>query len=460
MSYSIYKSDGTPITIPDTAVYQGYNDTVPPHISGVGIQLIGQFTSAASYIGPVAQSVLQLTENFSNGTAPGKPLRGQLWYNKLSNTTGNLYVNTDGLTTWTKILTEGNSVSTVSVVTENGISGTVATPTTTPAITLSLGAITPISVAASGTVTGLNLSGTNTGDQTLNSLLPVQTGNAGKILATDGTNTSWITAATPGGGGTVTSVSGTGNVSGLTLSGTVISSGSLTLGGTLSLTSGQVTSALGFTPYSTANPDGYITSAGIATNVSGTVAIANGGTGQTTANAGLNALLPSQVGNNGKLLYTDGTNTSWMVFTGAGTVSSVSGTHGVTVSNPTTNPAIGLDAITPTSVHSSTFIQADGAIFGSNLSGVNTGDQTITLTGAVTGVSTNTSGNTAIVTTLSPNNRTTISITTPASLTYQQKVEAQNILVGFKGYALLNMQTSVGAWVTIYSSNAAQIADT
>lgn len=50
---------------------------------------------------------------------------------------------------------------------------------------------------------------------------------------------------------------------------------------------------------------------GTASNVTGTVAIANGGTGQTTANAGLNALLPTQTGNNGKYLKTDGTNTSW-----------------------------------------------------------------------------------------------------------------------------------------------------
>jgi hypothetical protein len=63
--------------------------------------------------------------------------------------------------------------------------------------------------------------------------------------------------------GTVTSVSGTGTVSGLTLSGTVTSSGSLTLGGTLTLTSGQVTTALGFTPYNSTNPAGYITSAAL-----------------------------------------------------------------------------------------------------------------------------------------------------------------------------------------------------
>src|SRR5262245_20759736 len=58
------------------------------------------------------------------------------------------------------------TVTSVSVTTANGVSGTVATPTTTPAITLTLGAIAPASVAATGTVTGSNLSGTNTGDQT------------------------------------------------------------------------------------------------------------------------------------------------------------------------------------------------------------------------------------------------------------------------------------------------------
>ena len=53
--------------------------------------------------------------------------------------------------------------------------------------------------------------------------------------------------------GTVTSVGGTGTVSGLSLSGSVTTSGNLTLGGTLSLTSGNVTSALGYTPENAAN---------------------------------------------------------------------------------------------------------------------------------------------------------------------------------------------------------------
>ena len=74
-----------------------------------------------------------------------------------------------------------------------------------------------------------------------------------------------------GGVGTVTSVAGTGTVSGLTLTGTVTSSGSLTLGGTLSLTSGQVTGALGFTPYDSANPSGFITSSGSITGSAATL---------------------------------------------------------------------------------------------------------------------------------------------------------------------------------------------
>lgn len=86
--------------------------------------------------------------------------------------------------------------------------------------------------------------------------------------------------------GTVTSVTGTGTVNGISLSGTVTSSGSLTLGGTLSNVS-------------------------LTTQVTGTLPIANGGTGQTTANAAFNALVPSQTGNSGEYLTTDGTNTAW-----------------------------------------------------------------------------------------------------------------------------------------------------
>lgn len=76
------------------------------------------------------------------------------------------------------------------------------------------------------------------------------------------------------GTGTVTSVSGSGGTTGLTLGGGPITdSGTLTLGGTL--------------------------------------ALANGGTGATTQAGAANAILPSQGGNSGKILTTDGSNVSW-----------------------------------------------------------------------------------------------------------------------------------------------------
>jgi hypothetical protein len=109
---------------------------------------------------------------------------------------------------------------------------------TTPAIDLASG------IATAGT----------TGSSTL---IPVIT------VDTYGRVTSVTTAANPQ--GTVTSVGGTGTVNGITLSGTVTSSGNLTLGGTLSGVS-------------------------LSTQVSGTLPIANGGTGETTRQAAMDAL--------------------------------------------------------------------------------------------------------------------------------------------------------------------------
>ena len=86
--------------------------------------------------------------------------------------------------TWSDTAGGGGTVTSVSVVTANGISGSVATATTTPAITLTLGAITPSSVAASGTVTGSNLSGTNTGDQTITLTGDVTGSGTGSFAAT------------------------------------------------------------------------------------------------------------------------------------------------------------------------------------------------------------------------------------------------------------------------------------
>ena len=59
--------------------------------------------------------------------------------------------------------------------------------------------------------------------------------------------------------------------------------------------------------------------------ITGTVPIVNGGTGQATANDGFNALAPSQTGNTGKYLTTNGTDSSWAA-NPLGTVTSVAAT--------------------------------------------------------------------------------------------------------------------------------------
>ena len=55
-----------------------------------------------------------------------------------------------------------------------------------------------------------------------------------------------------------------------------------------------------------------------AVTLGGTLAVANGGTGATTQAAALTNLIPSQTGNSGKVLGTDGTNASWVTGGGGG----------------------------------------------------------------------------------------------------------------------------------------------
>jgi hypothetical protein len=149
-----------------------------------------------------------------------------------------------------------------------------------------------ITIANSGVTsavagTGISVSG-STGAVTITNSAPDQTvalTGAG-TTSVSGTYPNFTITSNDAYTGTVTSVGGTGTVNGISLSGTVTSSGNLTLGGTLS-------------------------GVDLTTQVSGTLPIANGGTGQTTANTAFNALAPSQSTNSGKYLTTDGTNTSW-----------------------------------------------------------------------------------------------------------------------------------------------------
>lgn len=154
----------------------------------------------------------------------------------------------------------------------------------------------------------------------------------GTVRSKLNSNFTELYGAVAGGSGTVTSVSGAGTVNGIALTGTVTSSGSLTLGGTLS-------------------------GVDFASQTVGTVPISRGGTGEVTGIAGLDALagltttsfgrarlgdanaaatrtavLPSLTGNAGKVLAVNagGTDAEWISTGGTGTVTSVQVSGGTT----------------------------------------------------------------------------------------------------------------------------------
>lgn len=134
----------------------------------------------------------------------------------------------------------------------------------------------------------------------------------------------------------VTSVTGTGNVNGITLTGTVTSTGNLTLGGTLAnvnLTS-QVTGTLPIANGGTGTSS--TTFANLATNVTGTLPVANGGTGTST---------PALVQGSGVTITGTWPNQTIAATGSGGTVTSVTGTAPV-VSSGGSTPAISMAAAT------------------------------------------------------------------------------------------------------------------
>lgn len=156
------------------------------------------------------------------------------------------------------------SVTSVSVVSANGLAGTVANPTTTPTITLSTtitgvlkGNGTAISAAVSETdyapaTSGTSIlkgngtggfsnatSGTDYAPATSGTSILYGNGSGGFSNVTVGSGLSFAGGTLTGSGGTVTSVSGSGGTTGLTLTGgPIFTSGTLTLGGTLAVANG------------------------------------------------------------------------------------------------------------------------------------------------------------------------------------------------------------------------------
>jgi len=198
--------------------------------------------------------------------------------------------------------TGSGTVTSVSVVSANGLSGSVASPTSTPAITLSLGAITPTSVASTGAVSGTTITGTGaiqgttitstvstgTAPLTVTSTTPVTNLNIGGNAATVTTNANLTGPITSAGNATaVASQTGTGSKFVMDTSPTLVTPNIGTpSGGVLTNCTGTASGLTAGTVTTNANLTGDITSSGNAT----TLATVNSNVGSyTSANITVNA---------------------------------------------------------------------------------------------------------------------------------------------------------------------------
>ena len=291
----------------------------------------------------------------------------------------------------------GNTLTKATLTAGSGISITNSAGGIT--ITSTAGGGTVTSVAASGGTTGLSFTGspiTTSGTLTLAGTLAIASGGTGATSASgarlnlsaagsgansDITSLSGLTtalsigqggtgatsaaaalsalgaypASNPSGftsnTGTVTSVTGAGTVNGLTLTGTITASGSLTLGGTLSGVS-------------------------LTTAVTGTLPIANGGTNATTAGGARTALGSTTLGDN---LFTI-TNPSAVTFPRFNADNTVSALDAATFRS-----AIG--AGTSSTTGTVTSVAGAGTVNGLTLTGTVTSSGSLTLGGTLSGVS-------------------------------------------------------------------------
>jgi hypothetical protein len=198
----------------------------------------------------------------------------------------------------------GGTVTSVSVVSANGLAGTVATATTTPAITLST-TITGL-LKGNGTAISAAISGTDYAPATSGTSILYGNGAGGFSNVTIGTGVAFAggTLSATGSGGTVTSVTGTAPV---------VSSGGATPAISMAAATTSVNGYLTSTDWTTFNNKGSGTVTSVAASVpaflsisgspittSGTLAIAlsgtalpvlNGGTGVTTSTGTGNTVL-------------------------------------------------------------------------------------------------------------------------------------------------------------------------
>ena len=309
----------------------------PPTDSGL-TELLIQINKdiQGAFVQPVVQTGTIANYNLNNSPTAGGVAygTGPALAVSAAGTTGQVLTSAgDNAPTWSAAAT--GTVTSVSVVSANGLAGTVATATTTPAITLST-TITGV-LKGNGTAISAAASGTDYAPATSGTSILYGNGSGGFSNVTIGTGVSFATGtlSATGSGGTVTSVTGTAPV---------VSSGGNTPAISMPAATTSVNGYLTSTDWSTFNSKGSGTVTSVAaltlgttgTDLSSTVA-----TGTTTPVITLQVPTAS-ASNRGALSAAD-----WTTFNnkGNGTVTSVTGTAPV-VSSGGATPAISMAAAT------------------------------------------------------------------------------------------------------------------
>lgn len=282
-----------------------------------------------------ANVITATTGNFTNITANAAGLTDINASNITSGTISN--ARTTGSTSnsaSTIVLRDASGNFGSNVISASSFSGDGTAITAINASNLSSGTVANArTTAASANGASTIVSRDSNGDFAANTVSASFSGNGVAITAINASNISTgtisnarTTASSANGASTIVLRDTNGSFDANVVNATNLSGGgtSITSMNASNLSAGTVASARISGSYTGITGVGTVTAG---TWQGNTVAILYGGTGQTTSNGAFNALAPSQTGNSGRYLTTDGANTSWGVVTAGITITNDTSTN-------------------------------------------------------------------------------------------------------------------------------------